>query len=285
MTDQPPEAPAPRTPSARPTPSAPRTPSAPPTPDSGPQPPAKKEPPAKAEPPATPAPHPTSVAVWGVPSPVVAGRPFTATVGVRCASGCRLSGMPVVVRDAAGAAVGEGRLGETPAPGTRALFAAEVSLVAPEAGGVHSRTAAFAGSASPGDAEAAGTGAAAVRDEAGAASRTEAADDGPEAAHAGSSSTFSFRTAGPPDHRVAVTVREQEAGAPVAGAEVRVGLYRAATDAGGLAVLDVPAGEYDVWARKAGYEPRAGRVVVTGDVACRIDVAPASDADDDQVWM
>ena len=118
-----------------------------------------------------------------------------------------------------------------------------------------------------------------------AADRTEAAGDGREAAHAGSSSTFSFRTAGPPDHRVTVTVCEREAGAPVAGAEVRVGLYRAATDAGGRAVLDVPAGEYDVWARKAGYEPHAGRVVVAGDAACRIEVAPAADADDDQVWM
>ena len=244
------------------------------------------EPSAKTEPPAPPAPHPTSIAVWGVPSPVVAGRPFTATVGVKCASGCRLSGMPVVVRDAAGAAVGEGRLGEAPAPGTRALFAAEVSLVAPEAAGVHFRTATFAGSAAPVDAEAAGTGAGGAVDEAAAANRTEAAGDGREAAHAGSSSTFSFRAAGPPDHRVTVTVREREAGAPVAGAEVRVGPCRAATDAGGLAVLDVPAGEHDVWARKAGYETHAGRVAVTGDVAYRIDAAPAADPDDDdQVWM
>lgn len=199
------------------------------------------------------------MAVWGVPSPVVAGRPFTATVGVKCAAGCRLSGMAVVVRDAAGTIVGRGRLGEAPSPGTRALYAAEVALVAPEAEGVQRRTATFAGSASGGD--------------------------GAEAAHAGSSSTFSFRTAGPPDRRVAVTVREQEAGAPIARAEVRVGLYRAATDAGGLAVLDVPAGEYDVWARKAGYEPHAGRVVVAGEVAYRIDLAPAADADDDQMWM
>ena len=232
------------------------------------------------------------MAVWGVPSPVVAGRPFTATVGVKCASGCRLGGMAVVVRDPAGTIVGRGRLGEAPSPGTRALYAAEVTLVAPETEGVQSRTATFAGSASGGDgASGADTGARstgsgpAAADETGNAGRTATADAGAEAAHAGSSSTFSFRAAGPPDHRVTVAVREQEAGAPVAGAEVRVGLYRAATDAGGLAVLDVPAGEYDVWARKAGYEPRPGRVVVTGDVACRIDVAPAPEADDDQMWM
>lgn len=233
-------------------------------------------------------PHPTSIAVWGVPSPVVAGRPFTATVGVKCASGCRLSGMPVVVRDPAGAIVGRSRLGDVPSPGTRALYAAQVALVAPEAEGVHFRTATFAGSASTGESEAAGTAAtgAEAADETGTAGRTEAADAGPGAAHAVASSTFSFRTAGPPDHRVTITVREQGAGAPVARAEVRVGFYRAATDARGRAVLDVPAGEYDVSARKTGYEPHAGRVIVTGDVAYRIDAAPASDADDDDhVWM
>ncbi|MCY4075912.1 MAG: carboxypeptidase-like regulatory domain-containing protein [Acidobacteria bacterium] len=83
-----------------------------------------------------------------------------------------------------------------------------------------------------------------------------------------------------------VTVRDRERGGPIEGAEVRIGLYRARSDAAGCALLDVPAGEHDVSTRKAGYEPYAGRVTVAGDVALRIDAERAdADLDDDQVWM
>ena len=238
-------------------------------------------------PPPAPAPHPTSVAVWGVPSPVVAGRPFTATVGVKCAAGCRLSGMPVVVRDAAGAPAGEGRLGEAPSPGTRALYSSEVSLVAPDDEGVHAWTTDFAGGDCSHEVEAA-------RCRAGTATggRPEGADArppdaAPEVAHASSSATFGFRTVGPPDHRVTVTVRERETEAPIARAEVCVGPYRGATGVDGRAALDVAAGEHAVSVRKAGYRPHADRVAVTTDVALRVDAdrAPDPDLDDDHVWM
>ena len=52
------------------------------------------------------APHPTSIAVWGVPSPVVVDGRFAVQVGVKCAAGCALAGQPVVVRDEAGADIG-----------------------------------------------------------------------------------------------------------------------------------------------------------------------------------
>ncbi|MCY4660471.1 MAG: carboxypeptidase-like regulatory domain-containing protein [Acidobacteria bacterium] len=226
------------------------------------------------------------MAVWGVPSPVVASRAFTATVGVKCAAGCRLSGMPVVVRDASGTAAGEGRLGEGPSPGSRALYAAEVSLVAPDATGVHAWIADFAGGAfSDGDEAATGR---AGRETGGRPEGAVARPDAtPEVAHASSSVTFSFRTAGPPDHRVTVTVRERETGSPIARAEVRIGHYRGATGADGRVVLDVAAGEHDVSVRKAGYEPHADRVAVTSDVALRVDAgrAPDPDLDDDHIWM
>ena len=204
------------------------------------------------------------------------------TVGVRCASGCRLTGLPIVVRDAAGTAVGAGRLGEAPSPRTRALYAAEVPLVAPQEKGVHAWTAGVASSTLLDGNDAARTG------------EGSEAVDGPEAPgaeleaeHVPASSPFSFRTTGPPDHRVTVTVCDREAEAPIDGAEVRIGLCHAATDAAGRAVLDVPAGEHAVSTRKAGYEPHADRVTVARDVALRIVAVRASDADldDDQVWM
>ncbi len=247
-------------------------------------------------PPPAPVPHPTSVAVWGVPSPVVAGRPFTATVGVKCAAGCRLSGMPVVVRDAAGAAASEGRLGQAPSPGTRALYGAEVSLVAPGEKGVHAWTADFPGGAvhhargetavPHGRKTAYGS---PVPDAAGQALEAAAASPraAPASVHAPSSSTFSFRTTDPPDHRVTVTVRERETEAPIARAEVCIGPYRGATGGDGRVVLDVAAGEHAVSVRKAGFQPHADRVAVTTDVALRVDAdrAPDPDLDDDHVWM
>ena len=89
--------------------------------------------------------HPTSVAVWGTPSPVAAGSRFTVTVGVRCAAACRLAGRPVVIRDGTGRDLGRGTLGVEPAAGTRALYAAAVPLTAPPEPGMHAWTAAFPG--------------------------------------------------------------------------------------------------------------------------------------------
>ncbi len=216
------------------------------------------------------APHPTSIAVWSVPSPVVVRRRFTARVGVKCAAGCPLAGRSVVVRDETGADIGRGRLGETPAPGTEALYAADVALPAPASEGVHTWSAGFDG-AEPEPAPPAN----------GAA--------GPESApaHANATATFSFRVILPPEHIVTVTVRSRDADTPLAGAEVRVGLHRGSTDAGGRARIDVRTGSYDLHVRKPGHAPHTDRVTVTGDLTLQVGMSPASDPDldEDQVWM
>ena len=226
---------------------------------------------------AAPAPHATSIAVWGVPSPVVVGSRFSVTVGVKCAAACSLAGQPVSVRDATGVEVGRGRLGPLPAAGTRALYAAEVALAAPRAAGVHAWTAAFhptRSGAPPAEGGSAG------------ASPPETAVP-PEAPHAGAQADFSFRAAAPPEHRVTVTVHDQETEQPLTAVEVHLGPYRAATDAEGRTRVDVPTGDYDLYVRKAGYAPHTGRVAVTGDVALQVAAAPAPDMDpdDEQLWM
>ena len=88
--------------------------------------------------------HATSIAVWGVPSPVAADGRFTVRVGVKCAAGCPLTGQPVAVRNEAGAGVGRGRLGAVPEPGTRALYRTDLTLTAPAREGVHAWTVVFA---------------------------------------------------------------------------------------------------------------------------------------------
>lgn len=276
----------------------------------------------------TPPPHPTSLAVWGVPSPVVVNRHFRVTVGVKCADACPLAGQRVVVHDETGAEVGNGRLGESPVPGTHALYAAEVTLTAPAREGVHSWSAAFAaesrpatpaesgepapesgspaassperpaaprpGSARPGASAArpdsvttAGPQAAARPAPATAQPKRAVAADVMAAPDAESHATFGFRAAAPPEHRVCVTVRDRDTGAPLQGVEVCVGAYRASTGESGRASVEVPGGRYDLYTRKAGYAAHTGSATVDRDVTLEVAAAPASDTDldDDQLWM
>ena len=243
--------------------------------------------------------HATSIAVWGVPSPVAADGRFTVRVGVKCAAGCPLTGQPVAVRNEAGAGVGRGRLGAAPEPGTRALYRADLTLTAPAREGVHAWTVVFAAAGTdpaPADEATARESAHGAPQEAEAPAR-ESAHGTPPAdeataresapAHEASTATFGFRTVRPPGHRVTVTVCDRDTGTPLAGAEVRVGVHRGTTDADGKALVGTPAGRHEVYVRKAGYLPLTGGVTVRGDAALRFAAARVSDADPDeeQVWM
>jgi hypothetical protein len=223
-----------------------------------------------------PQPHPTSVAVWGAPSPVVAASRFTVTVGVKCSAACPLAGRPVAIGDGTGRELGRGTLGAEPAAGTRALYAAAVTLAAPPEPGVHAWTAAFPAAAEPLPA------AATVQSE--PAPRHDAA---PAPRHEGAACTFSFRTVEPPGSAVTVAVVDRDTQAPLANADVHLGVYRASTDAEGRARVDVPAGEYELYVRSPGYLPYSEPVTVTGDAALSVAAIRVSDADldDDQVWM
>lgn len=204
----------------------------------------------------TSVPHSTSIAVWDVPSPVIVDRPFTVKVGLKCVGACRLAGQPIVVRDEGGHAVGEGRAGEGPWGGTRALFGAEVTLPAPAAEGMHSWTVTFDGTTS----------------------------DPP---HAGASAAFSLRTAGPPEHQITIVVINQATAAPLADVQVRLGVYRAATDTRGRANLEVSTGSYGLSLWKVGYVAQSQTVEVTASATLQVEVAcaPDVDADDEQHWM
>ena len=219
--------------------------------------------------------------MWGVPSPVVVSRRFIANVGVKCSDGCPLAGRTIVIRNGASADVGHGRLGETPEPGTSALYVAEVTLDAPAEEGVHAWTAAFDGGPAP-----AAAAEATPTHEAAPAREADPVRDAPRA-HEGATATFGFRTVAAPEHRVTVTVCDRDGEAPLADAEVRVGVYRGTTDANGQARIEVRTGSYDLYVRKAGYAPHTDSVEVSGDVTLRVAAAPVSDTDpdDEQVWM
>jgi hypothetical protein len=181
-------------------------------------------------------PHRTSLAVWAVPSPVRMGDRFAIIVGSKSSGACALGGAKVAIRDDAGAVVGEGVLGETPWPGTDALYWTEIILDAPRREGWLCWSVAFAATdhALP---------------------------------HVGSSAEFSFTAVRPPEHRVAVTVTESCVAAPVEETQVALGPYRAATDKTGTAHIEVPAGTYDLAVWKSGFEAASRTVEITADAS------------------
>ncbi len=200
--------------------------------------------------------HSTSLAIWGVATPVAVGVTFGVKVGVKCALGCRLAGQRVVVRDEAGATMGEGPLGDAPAPDTLGLFVAELTVRAPSEEGLCRWTAVFQGQKTP-------------------------------QPHIDASATFSFRASSPPEHTVLVDVAERGAGEPVANAAVFVGPYHAMTDACGRVTLQLPGGDYTLAVRKPRYEAHSVQVAVRRDDAVRVELvaAPEVNPDEGEVWM
>jgi hypothetical protein len=204
----------------------------------------------------TTVPHATSMAVWDVPSPVIINRSFKVKVGVKCSAACQLEGRLVRVCDQEGTQIGGSRLGETPWPGTSALYVAEVELTAPGTEGTALWSASFA-AAEPG------------------------------LPHDESSAAFGVRIARPSEHRVTVQVADKATKAPLEDVEVRLGVYRASTDAQGRAILELPGGAYPLGAWKTGYEMRARTVKVGKDLMIRVEavVVPERDPDGERVWM
>jgi hypothetical protein len=186
-------------------------------------------------------PHRASLAVWAVPSSVQIGGRFTIAVGVKSLGACALGGARIEIRDDGGAVAGEGKLDETPLPGTDALYWTEIALPGPRKEGPRHWSVEFAAIdvALP---------------------------------HVPSSLQFGFIAVRPPEHRVAVTVTESDGAAPVEGAQVALGPYRAATGKAGTAHIDVPAGTYNLAIWKSGFEAASRTVEIAADATMYFEV-------------
>jgi hypothetical protein len=68
---------------------------------------------------------------------------------------------------------------------------------------------------------------------------------------------------------------------------VRLGVFRASTDAAGLASLELPGGAYQLNVWKSRYETPPRTVEVGKDLMIRVEalIAPEKDPDDERVWM
>ena len=151
----------------------------------------------------------------------------------------------------------QGRLNDTPWPGTVALYVAEVPVVAPPTVGRLLWMCRFA------NADLALT-------------------------HSDACAGFSFLTAPQPDHQVTVNVTDRQTHEPIADVDVRCGSYRAVTDTRGVATLRLPAGTYELAAWKVGYDDApSGTVEVASDLVIHLEMAPTPkrEIDDERVWM
>ena len=190
--------------------------------------------------------HATSLAVWDLASPVVIGRRATLKVGIACSSGCELAGTRVDVYNETGTRVGGGSLGSAPWPGTTALYWAELDVAAPEVEGEHAWTL--------------------------------------EASHGHATSIVRLVAVRPPEHRVTLEVIDLGSRVPLAGVELRLGRFRAATNEAGIAHVEVPGGVYEVCAWKIGYDVLSSTVHVTGDTTMYLEAAVAREPEQ-PYWM
>jgi hypothetical protein len=150
-----------------------------------------------------------------------------------------MTGKIVEIRDEAGALMGSVALGEHTWEGTAALYWAAVKVKAPEELGLQGWTVRFSGAEL-------------------------------KLPHGGASSRISFVTEPEPEHSVSVKVVDKATKAPIVGAQVRLGLYRAVTDASGSARFAVPKGKFPLVITRAGYEMPDRNIAVARDVRVRI---------------
>jgi hypothetical protein len=199
-------------------------------------------------------PNATSLAVWAIPSPVVMGERFAIKVGAKSAAAVTLTGGTVRICDESAAVVARGNLGETPLPGTSALYWTDIELIAPVTEGMHAWSVMF----EPKELE---------------------------LPHEGASTTFSVSIVRPPEHRLTIKVIEKVTAAPIANAQVRLGVFRATTDGAALAEVDMPKGIYDLNVWKVGYEAPTKMVELNHDVFVEVEVVSLPEENPDAAWL
>jgi hypothetical protein len=198
-------------------------------------------------------PHATSLAVWDMPAPVVAGERFTIRVGAKSSADCQLEGQEIEICDETGSVAGRATLQGSPWPGTSGLYWTQVELVAPANDGLSSWSARFAPA-------------------------------GLESAHDETSSHFHVAVVRPPEHTVTVKIIEKESAAPVGDVQVRLGAHRGATDQSGVAQIRVGKGRYDLHIWKVGYEAPGRTVDIDDDLAVEIEAVALPPEDPDALW-
>jgi hypothetical protein len=197
--------------------------------------------------------HRTSLAIWDVPSTVIAGEQFTIRAGAKSSAASNLQGQRIAVRTAAGAVAASAALGSARWPDTEALYWTELSVPAPTRHGLTSYSARLEPSVlvSP--------------------RRTAEA-------------TFAVMVVPPPEQTLTVRLVAQETGAPIAHADIRLGPYRAITDASGRAELRLPKGQHELCIWKVGYDAPPRMVDIDDDMLVEVTAATVLEENADRAW-
>jgi hypothetical protein len=196
----------------------------------------------------------TSLAVWDVPMPVVAGERFAIKVGAKSASGRVLTGCRVEVSDAAGAVVAIGTLGDAPFAGTEALYWAALEVPAP-----------------------------AQEQLADYAVRLIPRPDAPAAEAV--ASRFSVAAAAKPGPKLNVRITERDTAAALGDVEIRLGSFHARTDKTGRAELRVCKGEYQLQLWRTAHIAPPTTITVDGDASVELTMVHVPEDHPDARWV
>jgi hypothetical protein len=166
---------------------------------------------------------------------------------------CNLHGQQIEIRDAAGTLLASSPLGSARWPDTSALYWTELSLPAPVQHGIASFSVRLgtAGLVPP---------------------------------HRAAEATFAVMVVPPPKHRLTIRLVAQETAEPISNADIRIGAYRAATDASGRAELHLPKGQYELRIWKVGYDAPACAVHVAEDASIEVAAASVPEENADRAW-
>jgi hypothetical protein len=195
-----------------------------------------------------------SLAVWDVPMPAVAGEKFSIKVGAKSASSLALAGCRVEVSETTGAVVAMGTLGKAPLPETEALYWTAIDMPAP-----------------------------AQQQFAEYAVRLMSNADDP--AHNAMATRFSVTVTAKPEHKLTVKVTEQTTAAALGGVEIRLGSFRARTNAAGQAELLVCKGDYQLQLFRTAHIAPAKPIDIKGDTSVELTMVHVPEDHPDARWV
>ncbi len=179
--------------------------------------------------------HATRLLIWNIAPTIEAGQRFGLDVGLKCSSGCDMTGRPFEIFDQEGSRVGTGTLSGEIWPGSEGLYYTALELTAPEEPGLY-------------------------------AWRIDVPAEDRDYPHQAATTTFNVRVVAPPEFTVRIEAWDGTKEAPLPNMSVTMHPYRGTTDARGIAEVRVPKGTYTLYVSGPGYYPVARDMEVTEDV-------------------
>jgi hypothetical protein len=183
-------------------------------------------------------PHTTRLLVWDVPAAVEIGQSFALKIGLKCSSGCDMTGRLFEILDHAGEHVGAGALTAELWPGSEGLYLAELELTAPDTEGLFRW-------------------------------QVQVSTQEAEIPHRAATAGFGVRAVVPADCIVRIEAVDREEEQPLPNMSVVMHPYRAMTNERGMAEIKVAKGTYSVFVSGRGYYPVQRDLKVTQDITTR----------------